>query len=684
MKNLLNKAALSFLLAAIALVAAVAFMVLPIVHAERSSELLNKQSMETTVTITGSLTLLEESSGASVESVKALLYLVPREDAHQTVSTIATQPDGEIGEGIIEYEWVRPGIRRLEFSEAAQIETRIHQPKVTSKAEYPLESLPASFLQYTQAGEEIDVNPEIIELARQLSQGKDDLYEIEFAFAEWVKENIKYDLTSLGADSVQKSSWVLKNREGVCDELTSLFISLNRASGIPARFVSGVAYTNVESFDYPWVSHAWAEVYFPDYGWVPFDISYGEFGYVDSSHITLQVSPDSKDSSASYSVSGRRVNFETGEIGIGVDVQSSEPTMGTGISILIEPFEDKVRFGSYNLMTITLDNGKGYYQAAELRFAETTRMKVAEPAGNGVMVLLKPYERKEIPVLVKVDKDLAPGYKYTFPFSAFIGGTNKTVYFDVYEQGKNYDESDFRDIIDRAAEASSSGSGASSLQLKCSIPAGNSRQESYQIGCTVSSEDSGFVEVCMLQQCSSVMIGKEDASRQAAVEVQEFSTPVLGEGVHSFEIGAVQGQERARDVVVFSVPDIPSVVFEDVQYPAFLEYNERGALSFTVNVNSSSLPKNPRVGVRHRYFSQEWSVSDLSSPVVFSLEIPGSGLNAGTNGITLYAEYRDEYDTAYTSEKQVDVELGNLTLVQKLLVWMNEAAYWVDSTLTSG
>ena len=55
-----------------------------------------------------------------------------------------------------------------------------------------------------------------------------------------MRKNVKYDITTSTEDVSQKSSWVLKNKIGVCDEITNLFISLNRASGIPARFVSGV------------------------------------------------------------------------------------------------------------------------------------------------------------------------------------------------------------------------------------------------------------------------------------------------------------------------------------------------------------------------------------------------------------------------------------------------------------
>jgi transglutaminase-like putative cysteine protease len=71
--------------------------------------------------------------------------------------------------------------------------------------------------------------------------------------------------------------WFLfDNRRGYCDYYASAMAVLCRASGIPARIVQG--YTSgeyepgtrtyrVRQLD----AHAWTEVYFPGYGWVPFE-----------------------------------------------------------------------------------------------------------------------------------------------------------------------------------------------------------------------------------------------------------------------------------------------------------------------------------------------------------------------------------------------------------------------------
>ena len=127
---------------------------------------------------------------------------------------------------------------------------------------------------------------------------------IVFKIGEWTKKNIKYDLSTLTESVSQKASWVLKNKEGVCDELTNLFISMLRSVGIPARFVTGMVYTNMES---SWGNHGWAEVYFPGKGRVPWDVTFGQFGWVDPSHVKLDDDVDSGESSVNYKWRSRNI-----------------------------------------------------------------------------------------------------------------------------------------------------------------------------------------------------------------------------------------------------------------------------------------------------------------------------------------------------------------------------------------
>ncbi len=56
---------------------------------------------------------------------------------------------------------------------------------------------------------------------------------------------------------------------GVCQDHAHLFIAGARALGLPARYVSGYLYSDGGSI----ASHAWAEAYVEDLGWISFDPS---------------------------------------------------------------------------------------------------------------------------------------------------------------------------------------------------------------------------------------------------------------------------------------------------------------------------------------------------------------------------------------------------------------------------
>lgn len=59
----------------------------------------------------------------------------------------------------------------------------------------------------------------------------------------------------------------LAQGRGVCQDYAHLFIAGARVLGIPARYVSGYLYSE----DGALASHAWAEAYVDDLGWVSFD-----------------------------------------------------------------------------------------------------------------------------------------------------------------------------------------------------------------------------------------------------------------------------------------------------------------------------------------------------------------------------------------------------------------------------
>jgi hypothetical protein len=86
----------------------------------------------------------------------------------------------------------------------------------------------------------------------------------------WMDRNIPWASAREYSTVPSLSSYAFANRHGDCGIQTTLFITLLRLNGIPARWQSGW------EFRPPGDSmHDWGMVYFAPYGWVPMDATYG-------------------------------------------------------------------------------------------------------------------------------------------------------------------------------------------------------------------------------------------------------------------------------------------------------------------------------------------------------------------------------------------------------------------------
>jgi len=77
--------------------------------------------------------------------------------------------------------------------------------------------------------------PEIVEAARKIGVDKSSVWEQVEAVYDWVREKIEYEDNR--GETVKGAVAALNDGRGDCDEMTSLFIALCRAKGIPARTV---------------------------------------------------------------------------------------------------------------------------------------------------------------------------------------------------------------------------------------------------------------------------------------------------------------------------------------------------------------------------------------------------------------------------------------------------------------
>ncbi len=120
----------------------------------------------------------------------------------------------------------------------------------------------------------------------------------------------------------------LKERRGVCQDFSHIFIALVRPLGIPARYVSGYLFRDVSSNDRSsdGATHAWVEVLLPELGWVGFDPT-NELIAADR-HIRAAVGRDYADVPPTRGVY-KGLSTVRNELAVAVRVDSTAATVST-------------------------------------------------------------------------------------------------------------------------------------------------------------------------------------------------------------------------------------------------------------------------------------------------------------------------------------------------------------------
>lgn len=115
-------------------------------------------------------------------------------------------------------------------------------------------------------------------LAEEVTAGATNDYDRIRAIEAWMDEHTEYSLDAplspRGVDVVDH--FLFEERLGWCEQIASSLVVMARSVGIPARVATGFAPGEWDGVTQRFVvrerdAHAWAEVWFPGAGWVPFD-----------------------------------------------------------------------------------------------------------------------------------------------------------------------------------------------------------------------------------------------------------------------------------------------------------------------------------------------------------------------------------------------------------------------------
>lgn len=110
------------------------------------------------------------------------------------------------------------------------------------------------------------------ELARKVTAGHSTPLDKARAIYDYVFATMKYDKTGTGWGHGDVM-YACTAKKGNCTDFHSLFISMARSQGIPARFEIGFPIPADKHTGQIPGYHCWAEFFEPKHGWIPIDIS---------------------------------------------------------------------------------------------------------------------------------------------------------------------------------------------------------------------------------------------------------------------------------------------------------------------------------------------------------------------------------------------------------------------------
>lgn len=618
-------------------------LILLTIVSQASDNLYQQDSLQLQVNVNGEINLVSESSSSTVKEVTAEVLLYPTEDYRQSI--LDWESSGEIENNKVNFAWNNPEFGIKNYGYSALLKTNNKRIEVNRKVLFPLsETSVKDYRRYLQATTTIDSNnPQIIAKASELTEGEDDLFKVTFNLAEWVEKNVNYELDSLTASASQKASWVLQNKRGVCDEMTSLFVAMCRSLGIPARFVSGVSYTTSDLFSEQWQPHGWAEVYFPEIGWVGFDITFGEYGYIDVTHIKLRDGFDPQEPSTKFEWLADNVNLESKQLSFDIIVKEQGRIVGEEINLEQELLAEEVGIGSYNLVRGILKNTADYYAATTLQLAVPEEVEII--GRNKRTILLKPKEVKETYWIIKVADNLDQRYSYQFP-TLIYSERNRTVQgsFSTQKDKKVYSKSEVEKLLMKDEEKSYS----RKIVFDCDYPPQVQLDEEFTVKCSIKNKGNSNlenVEFCLGKVCETIDL---PINQEYQSEIKVVADEV---GWNNIFISGENNLIEKKTTLEYVVSDPPKLNLE-INYPPSISYNEKLRLNFKVKKNSFSTPKEINIHLAGPGFENVWQIDSITEEEELAFEV-AELLLTKENDFTITTTWRDEYNKTFSDKQEI-------------------------------
>ncbi len=130
---------------------------------------------------------------------------------------------------------------------------------------------------------EVQAEAELGPIVAQVTAGAETPYDKVAAIREFLSTTCLYTTRAPAVPRGEDAAayFVTSGRRGACDLFATSLAVMCRLAGVPARIATGYQIGEYDDTEGAYIArvrdaHAWAEVYFPEVGWVPFDVAAAE------------------------------------------------------------------------------------------------------------------------------------------------------------------------------------------------------------------------------------------------------------------------------------------------------------------------------------------------------------------------------------------------------------------------
>ncbi len=230
---------------------------------------------------------------------------VPQSSEYQQVKQVgqslpaepSVASESKFGNKILYFETKAPESGAFDFSVTYQVK---RQEVLGLKSKNGAELSDAERKLFLAPDAKVPIDGKPVELLAGLDLPKDDPLKLGELLYNKVDDHMKYDKSRPGygnGDSV----WACDSHFGNCTDFHSLFISMTRSQGVPARFEIGFPLPPERGEGDIGGYHCWALFYADGHGWVPVDISEADkhpdmkkyyFGNLTENRVTFSTGRD--------------------------------------------------------------------------------------------------------------------------------------------------------------------------------------------------------------------------------------------------------------------------------------------------------------------------------------------------------------------------------------------------------